>query len=581
MDESSFLALPDSQRKELQKQWAAQGLYVGPIDGKGGAGVRGALRTLADRQRRDAEAAAASKSQDQSFELQKMKLQQDAAAAAAKKEQDDREAAERRAREDSADPISGIAVPAGIGMAAGAGASHLINSIVSAGDRARVRAINEIGDEIGPTSGLTASQTNRARAVGAAKAAERFAPAGTGGKLMQLLARGASYGVPGAVVLNEYKRYEDVAEDESRPWAERQAASKVANGFLGAGSGILAEGAARAFNPIGADGEGRSMMRIEAARDLAKRMDEADAARSAQASAGSTSRLRQVLGAADETAVQPALPQPSAPAPTQRNADSLQAAAKAAGAKGRLSKSEAVAHLAGNITDENRAAVARALGVSPKGPNLGGRIGAAISKMSSKAGVVPLVAGATAAGLSMTGDASAADGTPVTPGDMLGDAAISAGVAGGAAYGASKAAPSLLRALGASSVAMAPFAAADMSDEYAMDDQQKARDRNWIARNIPGAGYLPGEIGRAYDMATVPERGDRSPETMAARQETPAPELDYDQLLAASEADPELAAMLRDAISARLNGINPAQMAMASQSAGQVDPMVAALRGMR
>src|SRR5688572_18123533 len=74
-------------------------------------------------------------------------------------------AAEKRKREEGSDPWSQIAIPAGIGILGGAGSSHLINSRIDKYDQNRIRALNEIADEIGPTEKLTNSQMNRSRAV--------------------------------------------------------------------------------------------------------------------------------------------------------------------------------------------------------------------------------------------------------------------------------------------------------------------------------------------------------------------------------------------------------------------------------
>jgi len=583
MDEATFLALPEAQRKELQSAWRAQGIYAGPLDGRSGDGVRSALRSLATQRQ-----------QNQQYDLERMRLEQQGNEAAANRQREERAAQERQQREAGADPITNIAVPMGIGTGVGMAASYGLNSIVGAGDRARVRAINEIGEEIGPTRDLTASQTNRARAVGAAKAAERFAPATGMGKLGAALKRIGSYGIPGGAVLNEYHRYDTIANDESRPWAERQAAARIANGLLGVGTGIVAEGAARALNPVGAVGEGRSMMRIEAARDLARRMDDADAARAS----ASTTRLQKALAAAETPAA--IAPPAATPTPAPRNSQSLQAAARAAGGSGRMSKTEAAAHLATNITDNNRGAVAKALGVA-NGPNLQSRIMQTIKTMASKPGtsaIIPATIGYSVYD-ALRSPAEAGEGEETSEA-MSRPVAATAGAGaaaatGGGAYGLSRLInamkPAVRSAIGMTGEAMAPVSIDSMTD-YSPDDLATAN--NWMAQNLP-TWAMPGPARQVHDMSQVPERnpmrGVEAPpasQPPAAPAETPPPPEDtggmseFDQLVMASEQDPELAAMLRDAILARVQQANEQQIpnAMASQAVASrgSDPMAAALR---
>lgn len=185
-------------------------------------------------------------------------------------------AAEKAKREAGADVWKDIAGPAGAGVLLGGGTTFALNKIIGSGDKARANALIGIGDEIGDTRELTNSAVNRARAVGAAKAAERYAPTTIAGKTGNFLKRAGTYAVPTAFIANEYRRYENMANDENLPWEQRQAASRMANMFLGGFTGVGVEGAARFLNRKEEPGVGRAMMRIEAARDLANRFDAKD-----------------------------------------------------------------------------------------------------------------------------------------------------------------------------------------------------------------------------------------------------------------------------------------------------------------
>ncbi|MEN9708100.1 MAG: hypothetical protein RIQ68_508, partial [Pseudomonadota bacterium] len=185
----------------------------------------------------------------------------------------DAAAAEKAKREAGSDVMKDIAAPAGAGAAGGSAVSYGLNKIVHGGAQDRANAIIEIGKEIGPTKDLTNSQVNLSRAVGAANAAEKYAPSTLSGKLGQVGGKVATYGVPVGALAFEFNRYNKIANDESKPWDERQGAARMANGFLGAFSGVGVEGAARAFNSKIQPGEGEAMMRVMAARDFARRMD--------------------------------------------------------------------------------------------------------------------------------------------------------------------------------------------------------------------------------------------------------------------------------------------------------------------
>lgn len=123
-------------------------------------------------------------------------------------------------------------------------------------------------------------------------------------------------------------------------------------------------------------------------------------------------------------------PPPNAPSAPKPNSQRLIAAARAAGATGKLNKTSAAAYLATNVTDANRAAVAKELGVGP-----GQKISAAVKRLASKAGsssiLLPLAAGAYAAG--SAGSEARAEGA--TPGEAAGRGVVAGGAAAGATAG--------------------------------------------------------------------------------------------------------------------------------------------------
>lgn len=118
-------------------------------------------------------------------------------------------------------------------------------------------------------------------------------------------------------------------------------------------------------------------------------------------------------------------PPPNASAAPKPNSQRLIAAARAAGATGKLNKTSAAAFLANNVTDANRAAVAKELGVGP-----GQKITTAIKRLAkpgSSAILLPLAAGAYAAGAA--GNEARAEGAGA------GETAARSGLAGLAAGG--------------------------------------------------------------------------------------------------------------------------------------------------
>lgn len=164
-------------------------------------------------------------------------------------------------------------------------------------------------------------------------------------------------------------------------------------------------------------------------------------------------RIASPADAADEARIETraaAERNPAAPATTRPNSERLIAAAKAAGATGKLTKATAAEYLAKNVTDANRAAVAAELGVT-KGQQVASTVKKLLAKPGASMIVAPLI-GASVAYDAASGEAEAAGATPGearTQGAVAGTGA--AGLTAGAGYSLSKLlakAPELGKALG-------------------------------------------------------------------------------------------------------------------------------------
>jgi len=179
------------------------------------------------------------------------------------------------------------------------------------------------------------------------------------------------------------------------------------------------------------------------------------------------------------------------------------AAARAAGASGKLTKESAATYLESGVTDMNRKAVGEALGVKP-GPNFAKRIGAAVKSMASTRGAssiaLPLAAGAYAAS---TTESEAGDGSG---GGSLTDSLVAGGAAAGGTaagqYAISKLPQKVGSAFGAGAPGFAPGMIESMTD-YSPDDLATAN--NWMAQNLP-TWLMPGPARQVHDMAQVPPR---------------------------------------------------------------------------
>lgn len=611
--------------------------------------------------------------------------------------------ASRREREANADPLWNTYIPSAAGAAGGAALGEVGNAMLRKFNKGNAQAVIEIGDELGPVSKMTNSQMNRSIASGAAKTAERYAPSTATGKIASAMGRIGGYAVPAGVVYNEYSKYQQRADDPNRTEADRLSNQAIANGLLGTSTGIALDGGMRMFFPPREPGEGRALTRINAARDFASRMDKSDEARElaqklrglrGAGSTGPTIELKAAEAApsiARPTAT-PALPAPAEPmdrlktalqpseaadpskAALTRNRDKLITAAKEnAGATGKLTKATAAEHLLadGAITDANRGAIAKALGVS-NGPNLHSRVLQAVKTMASKPGasvIIPATIGysvydaltspAEAAGpadvagyaaerlgagdtLSSVSDAysdyvkyaQVRGETPIPerafvrgladrgigvgriagenrvmaalkPGEYAARAAepVSRGTAAAAGVGAAGATAGgiegarrlargpLGRALARVGGRVLPPIGAAMSayDLGNMAVEENAKPDSLI--NGPEQGSMPATPGnpgfmRGQQDAARSAYGQPPEFASTSALQLPEPpaegqESEFDRLVTASQEDPELAQMLRDAILARVGEAQMEQIpnAMASQAvASRGDPMASMLR---
>lgn len=441
---------------------------------------------------------------------------------------EDAAAAEKAEREKNASPLTQKFLPFAGGAVAGAGYAALANATLDSGERSVNQAINEIGDEIGPTEKLTHSQANRARAVGAANAAEQFKPASRTGKALKFGAKGAAYAAPSALIFNEYNRYVEQANDPNATQADRDMAQAIANGLLGAGTGIGGEGAVRALTTRVDPGVGRSMMRIETARELARRHDDADMRRDTRSALAPTEENR-LLRTAPRPSVIDAevLPEPeparTLPAPSSqpaeqksdpvRHSQRFKEAVEATGGKPGKSKSANYAALRKGITDANLPDVAERLNL-PRTADRSTVLQRAreMMKTSGKSSLLfPLVAAGTAY------MASSNPSEASTGGEAQGNvnALASAGAAGGLTYGTNK----LLQALPSSTGTLAGGMTGPLMpmtfDPFEGGSEEDTRHNIMAARGdlnalLPSAGRAIGVTPQeqsAYEMAQVPTPG--------------------------------------------------------------------------
>lgn len=219
------------------------------------------------------------------------------------------------------------------------------------------------------------------------------------------------------------------------------------------------------------------------------------------------------LNVPQQPPAQPAGPsnpaQPSA-SPARRNSERLIEAAKAAGASGKLTKDSAAKFLARNVRDNNRTAVAAALGVKP-GKNYGPRIKAAIKDLTPRGKSGFLLPGAMglAAYESYMNPAEAGVGGQQGKPSQLGGLAAGATAAGATAaipYAMSKLPVAIGGPLG-----VAGFASG-MYDEAAGAIRGEDTDRDVMASpQWQETMAMMDQQAQQHDMAQVPSRNPARP----------------------------------------------------------------------
>lgn len=455
---------------------------------------------------------------------------------------EERAAATAAEREKGADPWKQTYYPGAAGAAAGFGVGEVANRIVGAADKSRARALLEIGEELGPTGDLTNSQLNRSRAMGAAAAAEKVAPTGGMAKLGGTLGRAATYGIPSAVVLREWNRYQQLANDESVPFSERQSYQQMANFFLGTGTGIAAEGGMRFGNKVMPEGAGKALARVHTARDLAQRFDQRDAGRGAPALEPQPAATpvmqpqpsRPIAGQTIDAEALPVEPRPQLPPPVAPpaeepagaatpppeqtpipNRDRLRNAASAAKGGPVSSRLKKEAHynlMKKSLTPENLPDVAEALNM-PRDSTRAGVLQRAreLKGMGGKSGLfLPFAAGAMAYGLAGSNKVRAADGSEIGP--STADRLTSAGVAAGTSYGAGRVLGALDVAGKAAGGMMEPIASMgvdpleggsreETGQKIAEARGQASYNAPWLAEHALG---IPRSEGTGYDISRNP-----------------------------------------------------------------------------
>jgi hypothetical protein len=255
---------------------------------------------------------------------------------------------------------------------------------------------------------------------------------------------------------------------------------------------------------------GSSLQAFEEARERAKRPPNALAAAGPQSTppnalAAGGPPSGPSSGPAGPQSTPPAAPPQQSPVP--QNRDTLVDAARAAGAKGKLTKAEAAKYLKKNVTAQNRAEVARVLRVK-SGPNFASRIGKKIGSLAATTKTLPSIAGPIVAGVvgydMASSDAEARDMGPVEQ-TTRGLGGAGAGVA---AYEGGRRLmnnPLVQRTLGR---VLPPVAAYDMT-RGAMEEGMHAWQGG--AEDPAASGPLSNLLSQ-YDKAQVP---DRNPLTQA------------------------------------------------------------------
>jgi hypothetical protein len=507
MNEQQFNSLPLEQRKIAQQRLLDLGVYNGAADGKWGAGTKAAFELATKRSQEEAKAGEVAAERKRADDLRAKELEIESLKAEGNKGAVDAATAEQTARtkrkqeyDTQANSGVGIAAQIASNSAAPLGGYYVGRGIGSglnwAADRSQAskNAVLQ-GAAEDRVAGLTTRDGAR---LGTERAGAM--PASNSG--VRAFGRMLPYGITGAAMLGKGGAIL-AGGGEDEPFWPSTVNHGVGLGMLGAGAGILEQGANYAQNP-GVAPDARAIAIMESNQ---LRRTPPPGTPSAPSAPGALARgLADVTDAGGTRPAHPTSDAPDKPSAAAGTKAYMAAQAKELGIKGvsKLSKGELATRLAEAMAEHGgKRTVAKRL---PKLPGGSGAAG---------------LAGGLAYALTPD-EAMAADGT--ARGGQS-EALTNAGVAGGAAYGVSRLAeklgPMVGGALGTGGAMATPFAAADAYDPTPTRLLQDRVQTGELARKLMpdsmASAVSPAPIEQAYQMAQIPERGDRSDAAMLAR----------------------------------------------------------------
>lgn len=499
MDEATFNKLPLTQREALQKRLEKGGYYAGKIDGKWGAGTSAAFDLEKEAKVEKAERERKGKIAEKSAEAEAAEKKAAAKKTGAETKELERKTKAREERNKEAGTGWGIGtqIAANVlapmaGTAAGMGLGKVTNYMMDKSQESRNRVLQGVAADRMAGRTTTEGAREGARLSGAMPL--RNPALRTASRMAPHMGLGALSIGKGAQILSE--------ENPDGPFYPEMANRAAGLGYIGAGAGLAKQGLRYGAAP-GVAPDAKSLAIINSKQLRRNGIPGAPGASTALSEID-----RGPLSSIDAES-RTALPPPDErPEPKRGHAERLKGAARAGGATGIKTKVDAAAWLEGNLSDENRAAIARELGVKP-GANFSKRISTAIKNMASKPGTSGLLAPLAGGMLAYSATpADAADGDSLTGQDeALTNAGIVTGLGAGAGYGLGKAAQALgpagLKALGGAGSMLTPMMAADMTDDFASPEA-----RNTAARYLP-SWLRAGKVEDAFQMAQVPEKGER------------------------------------------------------------------------
>lgn len=500
---------PDPAIKQLQVEMKKLGLYDGPTDGVSGPGTKAAISLYEQKKRDDASAHAAGQAAiDQTAADAKAK--RDREDAEAKRIRDSQTATEQQARDAQTGAILAGSVATGLGTGFGGAkmAEHFATPAAQQEMTARAGQLKNLASTIRAVNPQGADAPSLYKdavaAADAGKLTKTPVPWGTVPTGLGLAGFGA------------YSTWDRAPNSKSD--TERALWTGTGYGEMSAGTKMLYDSMRRYNNP-----------------GVAYPADDLAAVMSARRMANGGPMTSVAPPASAPAYTPPQAPPPPPPPPPPEDpvlrtpSDRLSSAARAAGAKGKLSKSMAAGYLtSANINDANRAAVAAELGAKP-----GQQISTIVKRLAaSRTPSSMLIPAAVGYGVydALKNPAQADDGSTPAPKSTAEALAYGTG-AGAATAGAVKGGesiaqrlmqskfgaaviPAIGKAVGAGfSMANPVMMATAMDDGYQFGPEEIARGQaaenqtmNTLARNLPAAitSRIPG-LSDAAAMSQVPE----------------------------------------------------------------------------